>query len=192
MKWTSRHRQADSSQTYTTLPVDVHEPFGSVSRQLASSYVDLATDDSHQITPKQSPRLTGLVITKDIEALLEEDDRVRAQERREQEEKQAKFGRLNRVAPAEDPNSLVRGLPPPPRAHPGRHYRIQSEQRTPIQSGRPSELTGDRSTDSRRPSMTRGVASPPSVSALSSIKDNVPAQSATAQRTDLTNTYSES
>ena len=193
MKWSSRHRQADPS--HSTLSGPVHQPLPHlpvpVSSHLTPSIVDLASDHDSQSSAKSSTKLTALIITKDIEALLEQDELVRAQERREQEEREAKFGRLNRVAPFQDPNSVVRGLPPPPRARHPRKHKIQSEQPRPMQSGRHSDITGDENMNGHRPSLTDGATAAPSVSTCSSIKNSVSAEVAETLRMGAMDTHSE-
>lgn len=168
----------------------------SIVSPLAASFVDLgvAHDSASFFSPTHSAHPSALLITKDIEALLEEDERAR--------EAEADLGTPD---PSEDPNTNTNtnthpspgpafgGLPPPPRGQRARHqhHKVQSEpSHPPIPSGRHPEFEfARREREATRVSMSMGVrrpsgaggagapASSVSVSEASSIK-GVPAAAA--------------
>ncbi|KAL5534012.1 hypothetical protein ACEPAG_472 [Sanghuangporus baumii] len=196
MKWKTKHRHEDSSTSSTSSASDALDEPSQVPPTFTSPFLPtvdslLGRDVSPHSTPKSSPRLGQLLITKDIEALLEEDERVRAQQRQEKQDREAKLGKLDRVALSEDPCSVVRALPPPPRRLPqNRHQKIQSGFQTPMSSGQisGSNFMREGGIGVRRPSMTGGAASSQSVSKRPSIKD-VPADLGSARRMSGTEGY---
>ena len=200
MKWKTRHHHNDSSHSAssTSSTGDLNDEQSQAPAVLTPALLPtvdglLGRNASPHPTPKSSPRIGHLLITKDIEALLEEDERVRAQQRQEQQDREARLGKYDRVALSEDPSSVVRALPPPPRRLPqSRHNKVQSDFLVPMSSGQILSTNSAKGgeTDVRRPSLTGGAASFPSVSRPPSIKD-MPTDLGSARRLSGTETYGE-